>query len=85
MNKIGLFYGSDTGCTDDVTKDFVEIWGEDELDVSEIGFTKKSEFESYDILILGLSTWYDGDLQSDWEDFFDDFKTVDFTNKIVAI
>ncbi len=85
MNKIGLFYGSDTGCTDDVTKDFIGLWGEEELDVSEIGYTKKSEFEAYDILILGLSTWYDGDLQSDWEDFFDDFKTIDFTGKIVAI
>ena len=26
------------------------------------------------IFILGIPTWYDGVLQSDWEDYFDDFK-----------
>ena len=85
MKKIGLFYGSDTGCTDDITKDLVSIWGEEELEVKEIGDATKEEVESYDILLLGLSTWYDGDLQSDWEDFFDDFQEIDFTNKVVAI
>jgi len=31
MEKIGLFYGSDTGCTDDITRDFVSLWGEKSL------------------------------------------------------
>lgn len=85
MEKIGLFYGSDTGCTDDVTKDFVYLWGEQELDVLEIGDANKEDFDKYKVLVLGLSTWYDGDLQSDWESFFDEFQEIDFTNKIVAI
>ena len=85
MDKIGLFYGSDTGVTDEITKDFVEAWGNEELNTMEIGDAEKGDFEKYKILILGLSTWYDGDLQSDWEDFFDDFKEIDFTGKIVAI
>ena len=46
---------------------------------------KISDFDNYDKIIIGLSTWYDGDLQSDWENFFDDFKTIDFTGKKVAI
>lgn len=85
MNKIGLFYGSDTGVTDDITKDFVDIWANDDLNVMEIGDAEKEDLEAYNILILGLSTWYDGDLQSDWEAFFDDFQDIDFTGKIVAI
>ena len=85
MEKIGLFFGSDTGVTDDITKDFVEIWENNELEVMEIGDASKEDLEQYKVLILGLSTWYDGDLQSDWETFFDDFKEIDFTDKIVAI
>lgn len=85
MKKIALFYGSDTGCTDDITKDFTSIWGIENLDVREIGDVSKSDFEQFEILIFGLSTWYDGDLQSDWEVFFDDFQEIDFTNKVVAI
>ena len=70
MEKIGLFYGSDTGCTDDVTKDFITVWSNnDELSICEIGDTTKEDFEQYRVLILGLSTWYDGDLQSDWVTF----------------
>ena len=51
----------------------------------EIGDAEKEDLEQYQVLILGLSTWYDGDLQSDWENFFDDFQDIDFTGKIVAI
>lgn len=85
MEKIGLFFGSDTGVTDDITKDFIEVWENDELEVMEIGDASKEDLEQYKVLILGLSTWYDGDLQSDWETFFDEFKEIDFTDKIVAI
>jgi flavodoxin I len=85
MSNIGLFYGSDTGVTDDITRDFVTYWEENNLEVMEIGDACVSDFEKYDTLILGLSTWYDGDLQSDWEVFFDDFQTIDFSGKTVAI
>jgi flavodoxin I len=37
------------------------------------------------LFILGVPTWYDGVLQSDWEDYFDDFKQIDFNGKTVAI
>jgi flavodoxin I len=85
MENIALFYGSETGVTDDITIDFVSLWKHDTLDLMEIGDATVTDFKKYKKLILGLSTWYDGDLQSDWEDFFDDFKTIDFTNKTVAI
>jgi flavodoxin I len=85
MEKTALFYGSETGVTDDITTDFISLWKQDPLDVMEIGDATVTDFKQYDQLILGLSTWYDGDLQSDWEDFFDDFKSIDFTDKTVAI
>ncbi len=85
MDKIGVFYGSDSGVTDDITRDLVTFWKADNLEVMEIGKASVEDLQQYEVLFLGLSTWYDGDLQSDWEDFFDTFKTIDFTNKIVAI
>lgn len=85
MEKIGVFYGSDSGVTDDITKDLTRFWETDNLEVMEIGDASTEDIEKYNILLFGLSTWYDGDLQSDWESFFDDFQTIDFTDKIVAI
>lgn len=80
---IGLFFGSDTGITEELTHDIVDAF--DSVEVKEISEASADDFVSYNTLLLGLSTWYDGDLQSDWEDFFDEFKTIDFTGKKVAI
>ncbi len=85
MEKIGLFYGSDTGITEDITEDFVRLWGAEDLELMEISDASVEDLENHKVLFLGLSTWYDGELQSDWEEFFEDFKTIDFTGKIVAI
>ncbi|ANW96332.1 flavodoxin FldA [Wenyingzhuangia fucanilytica] len=81
--RIGLFFGSDTGITEELTHDIIDAF--DNIVVKEVSEAKPSDFEDYETIILGLSTWYDGDLQSDWETFFDDFKTIDFTGKKVAI
>ncbi|MEM1328617.1 MAG: flavodoxin [Bacteroidota bacterium] len=83
--KVGLFFGSDTGTTEAITEDFKELWTMTDLEVIEACDMKVAHYAPFDFIFLGLPTWYDGDLQSDFEDFFDDFKTIDFTNKIVAM
>lgn len=85
MSKIALIYGSETGNTEDVAKAIIEKWPNDEIELIEACDLDPSDFENYDNFILGLSTWNDGDLQSDWEDFFDDFEEIDFSNKTVAV
>ena len=84
-SKIGLFYGSDTGSTEHVTDLIVKKLGKDLVETYDVYNAKASQFEPYNKLILGLSTWFDGDLQSDWEGFFEEFKQIDFTGKKVAI
>ena len=80
--KTALIYGSDTGITELVvsliTKELTI-----ELDIIEVFTIKPEDFDRYDKIIIGVPTWYDGDLQSDWEDFFPDFKKIDFTGKEV--
>ena len=86
MDTIALIYGTDTGMTADVADIIEERWTASELEVMEVCDVSPSDFERFDHLILGLSTWYDGDLQSDWETFFEEkFQTIDFTGKTVAI
>lgn len=82
-NKIGLFFGSDTGITEEITSEIVDAF--DNVEVLEITEATVDNFNEYETILIGLSTWYDGDLQSDWESFFDDFETIDFTGKKVAI
>lgn len=83
--KVGLFFGSDTGMTSDVTDRIVELWNATPLTVIDAQDLTVEDFDKFDILILGLSTWYDGQLQSDMDDFFEEFKTIDFSGKLVAL
>ena len=83
--KIGLIYGSDTGATEEISIKIKEAFNIYNIERHNIANVNEEIILSFDFLIFGLSTWYDGDLQSDWEIYFDDFKKIDFTNKLVAI
>ena len=80
--KIKLIYGSDTGNTELIAEDIKNLW--DEVEVTTVD-DLSSDHWNHDKFILGIPTWYDGELQSDWEDYFEEFKTIDFTDKTVAI
>ena len=80
--RLKLIYGSDTGNTELVTEDLVKLI--DEVDVITVKDLTPEDWD-HDKFILGIPTWYDGELQSDWEDYFEEFKTIDFTGKTVAI
>ena len=81
--KTKIIYGSDTGNTEVIAEDLVKLLGEHEvLTVDEL---EESDWEGNELYILGIPTWYDGELQSDWEDYLDDFQKIDFTGKTVAV
>ena len=83
---IGLFYGSDTGTTEYVTELILKkLKRTVQISAYDIGEHGLSELDNYEFLILGLSTWFDGDLQIDWEGLFDTFKRIKFSGKKVAI
>ena len=80
--RIKLIYGSDTGNTELVTEDIIKLL--DNVEVTTVADLTPEDWD-HDKFILGIPTWYDGELQSDWEDYFEEFKTIDFTDKTVAI
>ena len=88
MAKVGLFYGTDTGNTERVAKKIKELLeskiGVGEVDLLEIYKKKKEDMGKYDLLVLGMPTWYDGELQGDWEEFIGEMNQIDFTGKKVA-
>ena len=88
MKQVKLIYGSDTGQTEHVIDTYflTELTNHDfEYELVEVADVTASDWESHDFYILGIPTWYDGELQSDWEDYFEEFKTIDFTGKTIAI
>ena len=87
MMNATIIYGSDTGAPEYVIenylKDILEIYFE--LDCVEVNSIEPNIWNTEDLIIIGLSTWYDGILQSDWDDYFDEFKEIDFAGKTVAL
>ena len=80
--KFKVIYGSDTGNTEVVVEDLTKLL--EDIDVITVDEISPGDWD-YDKFILGIPTWYDGELQSDWEDYFDNFQEIDFTGKTVAI
>lgn len=84
--KIGLFYGSDTGRTTAVAEQIKEnLESRLSIDMFDVVDFKKDDIVKYNYLIIGLSTWYDGELQSDWDNNFNEFCKINFSGKTVAL
>ena len=75
--KLKLIYGSDTGKTSYVVEHYlIDLLDSFQLDVKEVNNISEQDWENDDFFILGVPTWYDGVLQSDWEDYFEEFKKL---------
>lgn len=85
MKKIGIFYGSSTGYTADLADRIARALGVDMADVHNVAETAPSRVGEYDVILLGCSTWGDGDLQADFEDFLDGLEGMWLGGKKVAI
>ena len=77
-NNVAIIYGSDTGATENVAKLIHQKIGENKVDLLEVCDVSPDDFKKYKIILIGVPTWYIGELQSDWDYFLPDFKTIDF-------
>ncbi|MBM6759274.1 flavodoxin FldA [Bacteroides mediterraneensis] len=85
MKKTGIFYGSTTGTTESVARLIADKLGVAPADVHEVSKVDVALVESYDALILGTSTWGDGELQDDWYDGLKVLQGAHLSGKVVAL
>ncbi len=84
--KVGLFYGSNTGNTEEIVESLAEEMNSigfevESIEVSNIGAEEILEF---DTIIIACPTWNDGELQDDWDAIFADYEQLDFSGKKVG-
>ena len=78
-----IFFASSTGNSEEIAN---KISSElNEIEIFDLSGTKISKINEYDKLILGCSTWGDGELNDDWEDVWIDFCKIDLSNKTIAL
>ena len=81
MSKIGVFYGSTTGTTEDVARKIAEKLNVPQGDIHDASTLTDALVKEYDVLVLGTSTWGAGELQDDWYDGVKVLKKADLSHK----
>ncbi len=84
MKKTGLFYSFNTHKTSQVAKKIKELW---EGDIDEINVEKATDEQlmAYDNYILGVPTWFDGELPNYWDELVPAMEDMKFKGKNFAI
>lgn len=83
MKNVAIFYASTTGRTKDIADEIAKHL--EEIKEYNIKVTGCEYMSDYHNIIFGISTWQNGSIQKDWENIWDEFSRIDFSNKTVAI
>ncbi|HET6560029.1 MAG TPA: flavodoxin [Prolixibacteraceae bacterium] len=86
MAKTGIFYSFNSKKTSKAGEKIAQEFGNDFKIVSvNAEELTEEEFLSYDNLILGVPTWFDGELPNYWDEFVPALEELDMKGKTVAI
>lgn len=85
MQTVGLFYASSTGNTENVAEQIASKMTTATVELHDIDGCDADTMAAYDYLIMGISTWGEGDLQDNWEAYFENLDAIDFSDKTVAL
>ena len=83
MKKTVRIYGSTTGNAAMAAETIAAKLGGG--DIKEVAKASKDDLDTYENLILGSSTWGDGELQDDWYSFLPTLKSANLNGKTVAV
>lgn len=68
MANIGIFVGSSGGITLSAAQQLEELFENSQLINMEEDYDGLEQFDEFDVLLIGSSTWGQGDVQRDWVD-----------------
>lgn len=85
MKKTGLFYGASTAKSAAVAEKIRQAFGKDELDIVPIEEAAANDFKTYDHMIVGTATWFDGELPTYWDEVVPELSHLDLNGKKVGI
>ncbi len=86
MASVGIFVGSSGGVTLEAAEKLNELFDGSELINMEEDYDDLEQFGEFDVLLIGSSTWGQGDPQRDWVDPLYEMENdePDFSGKKVA-
>ncbi len=85
MSKTAIIYSFNSNKTAKAGEKIVQAFGENKLELVNAEDITEEQFLSYDQLILGVPTWFDGELPNYWDEFVPALEGVSMKGKKVAI
>ncbi|HLN74329.1 MAG: flavodoxin [Methylococcaceae bacterium] len=86
MSKTGIFYSFNSKKTAKAAEKIIQEFGED-FKVVPVNAEELTEevFLSFDNLIMGVPTWFDGELPNYWDEFVPAMEDLNLKKKTIAI
>ena len=85
MKKIGLIYSFNTNKTSLAAKKIGEAFEKGQVEHVNAENISEKKFLGYDMMILGVPTWFDGELPNYWDEFVPALEDMDLKDKTFAI
>ncbi|WP_163711831.1 flavodoxin [Mangrovibacterium lignilyticum] len=85
MSKTGIFYSFHTNKTSKVSEKIIEAFGRENLEVVNAEEVDEENFLKFDNYIIGVATWWDGELPNYWDEFVPAIEDLDLSGKKFAI
>lgn len=85
MKKVGLFYSFNTKKTSQTAKMIIENLGKENVEEINVETLTEDQFTKYNNIILGVPTWFDGELPNYWDEFVPAIEDLDLKSKKIAI
>jgi len=85
MEKVGVFYSFNTQKTKKIAEKIIEAFGLENVEAVNAENVTEEQFVKYNHLVLGVPTWFDGELPNYWDEFVPALEELDLTGKTIAI
>ena len=85
MKKTAIIYSFNTKKTGKVAEQIASAFGESQVEKVNAEDITEEKFLSYDNIILGVPTWFDGELPNYWDEFVPALEDMDLSGKKIAL
>lgn len=85
MKKTAIIYSFNTKKTGKVAERIREYFNDDQVEMVNAELINEELFLSFDQIIMGVATWFDGELPNFWDEFVPALEDMDLSGKKIAL
>jgi flavodoxin I len=85
MNRTAIIYSYNTKKTENIAIEIQKAFNSESIEMVNAEEITAETFSLFDQLILGVATWFDGELPNYWDEFVPALEEMDLTGTMIAL